>query len=104
MGLGLELGLETVWCEDGNEDRVKSQDEDGFGFVDGDGVRLGSGLPIRMGLGGGLGLVLSEGLELGFRDGLCLGLGRDWFRAGLGNGVGVGAEIIHGVEGGLGLG
>lgn len=41
VGLGLELGLETVWCEDGNEDRVKSQDEDGFGFVDGDWVHLG---------------------------------------------------------------
>lgn len=59
VGLGLVLGLETFWCEEGNEDRVKSQDEGGFGFVDGDGVSLGLGLPIRMGLGCGIGRVLN---------------------------------------------
>lgn len=51
VGLGLVLGLETVWCEGGSEDRVKSQDEEGFGFVDGDGVSLGLGLPRRLELG-----------------------------------------------------
>ena len=32
VGLGLQLGLEMIWCQDGHEVKVKSLDEFGFGF------------------------------------------------------------------------
>lgn len=92
MGLGLKVGLEMIWCEDGNKDRVKSQDEDGFGFGDGHGVEFGvefvsknrvrmsdrNGVGVKgwvvFGVGMGLGLQLVLEIELGLELELWMGL------------------------------